>query len=55
MNILELSTKLTSIQRLVAQNIAIMCYNIGEDWVFDIECVIRYYHNTPEKFGMRHV
>jgi hypothetical protein len=40
---------------IICSNYNVICYNIDEDWVFDVECVARYCQNTPDSFGMRHV
>jgi len=54
-NILELSANQPSMQRLLAQIITIICYNINKDWVFDIGCVALHCQNSLKRLRKGYV
>ena len=43
---IERESNRPSARILLAQITTVMCYNIGEDWVFDVGCVARDCQNT---------
>ena len=52
---IERESNRPSARILLAQIIAVMCYNIDEDRVFVAGCVARNCQNTSENLGNRHV